>query len=491
MPSLLLNGWQLPIAQASQESVEVGGTWQRAYSGLLRRSRRGVKRQWTLTTSPMIYADAVALENMLMARGEQWQGEADTFSAKGTPAAQDNGITIVSNAGRYGNALWPRAPLVNLLTLNQATGSDALGNTTGFSICQGNFNYGNNIAGASTVTSSTSQYWQGARSVLATFGTDNYYALRLNVPSVSPGTQYTFSCYIRNLPVDFDNVALLINAIAQNNQSMTPAQTSIVVATPAWARFVFTFTTPDDCTAIDIRILPYYTNGYSIFFDGAMLQPGGAVNTWTPSSSLGTNLAYDISAEMPRGCEAVTLCGWARAPAASGAVIGALSTPDLTQTMKLYSPTTTQLSAMLPDRTLVAPWPTAASYAHVALTAGPQTTILYLDGVPVASGAASQVSFGNFTKLWFGNINGQNPWGGYIDELQFAPYAMSQAQLLGLTHLTRRPASQPALVASGSLMGGGAVNVLASDVKATFLSMAVDGFWQANMGRVDFTLSEV
>lgn len=485
MPSLSINGWAIPVAQAAQDDIEIGGTWRRAYSGRLRRSRRGIKRQWTLTTSPMVHTDAAAFEGMLLAHGEQLPGN-DAFTAKGTRPFQDNGITVVGGAGRYGSALWPRREVLNLLSANVSTGSDALSTTEGWSICQGNGSYGNTTAGASALESSTSAAWQGSRSILATFVSGNYYALRVNA-AVAANTQYTFSVYLKSVG---GAAALEISVIAQNDQASSPYNIGFATTT-SWARYALTFTTPAAATAIDIRIGERVDNAYVFFADGAMLQPGGAATDWVATTSPATNVAYDVAEEASRGGDAITLHGWAISPTAIGGVFAALSDLAVAQIIKIYYSATNQLAVSHVGGTVVAAWASPTTYTHVAAVVTPTTTTLYLGGVVVATGpGVGAGAISQLTRLWFGNLNQTNAWGGYIDELAFAPYAMCPAQIAGIAALTVAPATQPALLAGGSLIGE-QISVLASDIRSTYQSMGVDGAWQTNMAIIDFTLSEV
>jgi hypothetical protein len=489
MPTLALNGWRIPVAQANQTDVEIGGSWMRAFGGLLRRQRRAVKRQWSLTTSPMRYDDAVALQGMLLAVGEQLPGDDDVFSAKGTPPLQDNGLSIVSGAGRYGGALWPRRPVYNLLTQNVATGTETLSGTLGFGICQGNGPYANTTAGASTVESSTEQAHSGSRSVKASFAYGNYYGLRCTA-AVAADTQYTFSCYLKSIG---SAQALQISAIAQNDQSTTPANIGFATTTD-WARYALTFTTPPGATSLELRVNERIDGGYAFYADDFMLQPGGAATAWTPTTTPAVNVGYRIDAESAWGSYAgLTLCAWAISPAADGAVLMALTDHaiDSSSAIVISYLADNQIKVTTPVGFFTAPWPTPNSYAHITLVITSSAAQLYRNGALVATGMGLAPSaLVALSILWCGNINAQDAWGGYIDEIVYVPYAMSAAQIMGLATLPQTPALQPALVATGSLVGP-PTTVIGHDIRSTYLAMSQDGVWQPAMTTVDFSLSEV
>jgi len=439
----------------------------------------------------MLYTDAMALEGLLLAKGEQWPGEVDTFSAKGLPAYQDNGITTVAGAGKYGNTLWPRGATTNLLAANVQTGTDTLGNTTGFSICQGNGAYGNTTSGASTITSSTAQSWQGSRSVLVAFAAGQYYALRIN-QAVSASTQYTFSCYIRTVS---GAASISCNAVNQAGTTVTPYPATLFTATTTWQRLTYTFTTPSGTTAIDIRLTEWVDSSYTFYTDGCQLEVGPSASPY--GTFAGVNLAYDISSQVARGCDAITLAGWARAPSGAGAVMAAISDTGLTNYLKLAAAGAVNMNVVGPAGSMAVTWATPNTFAHIAVVLAPPTTIAYLNGVQAATSTAvvaSTFPLTSMARVWLGNFNGGNTWGGYVDELMFLPYAAPVAQILALASMTTTPPLQPVMAATGDLVDTSTITplaVVASDVRATYLAASKGGAWQNNMATLEFLLSEV
>src|SRR3982750_4506642 len=212
MVALAINGLTIPVLgdAATQNEMEVG-TWARSFSGKLRRNRRALKRTWALTTAPMLYGDAQALEGMLLARGEQWPGDTDAFSAKGMPPLLDNGISVVTGGGKFGNALWPRGATVNMFSSNVATGTDTLTNTTGFRPGNPAGGYGYTPPSVfSAISSDSAQHWQGSRALkcVVSDGGGPGMGVATNL-AVAASTTYTFSFYIRSaVTVDMTRIGI-------------------------------------------------------------------------------------------------------------------------------------------------------------------------------------------------------------------------------------------------------------------------------------------
>lgn len=491
MVALALNGWTIPVETATQSEAEVG-SMARSYSGKMRRNRRALKRAWDVTTNPLYYDHAVALEGVLLARGEQWPGDTDVFSAKGLPAIQDNGASVVLGGGKYGAAIWPRGATVNLLSSNQATGTDTLQTTSGFRAA--NSGSYNNTSTYSVISSSTDQAWQGTRCLkcVTTSGGGAGQGLAIRA-AVSPSTQYTLSFYIRSA-VNIDVNAIFI--LDQNNQTQTinGSNPNFVASSSAFNRRTVTFTTRATATSLDFFVTHYNDTTNTLYLDGLQLEASPAATTWGDGGFTGVNLAYDISSHMARGCEAFTVAGWLINPDVGG-VAWQLTDGALGNRLALSYSAANVLTLTGPGGTVNTAWAAPSVYTHVAVVVVPKlaTVMVYMGGVLVttSTGVLGSFAITAITRLYFGNNNGASQWKGYVDELLLLPYVAPSAQLAAQVALATTPALQPNLMASGDMVGGIPLNVLASDVRASYLGGVKPAGFRSNLGKVQFTITEV
>lgn len=96
MPDFLqINGLKFPVALESfQEEVEDVGTVERAFSGLMRRSRLARKRVASFESIWLTPADARAWESFIAGEGETWDFESSVYGSKG------RGFTLGSLSAR-------------------------------------------------------------------------------------------------------------------------------------------------------------------------------------------------------------------------------------------------------------------------------------------------------------------------------------------------------------------------------------------------------
>lgn len=494
MAFLALNGWALPIAQAEEQVIELG-TADRAFSGKLRRTRRAVKRQWAVTTAPLSYEDAAALEGTLLAFGEQWRGETDVFSSKGLTWLQDNGITTVVGEGRYGNAWWPRGTLINLFASNIQTGTDTSSNTTGFAIASATSGYGA-TGGNGTITSSTEQAWQGTRSLKAVFNSvlGTFDAVRVQA-SVSASTQYTFSCYVHGTGPG--NGIDLQGRVDFNAGGGGATIAPFHAPDNAWVRVTKTFTSSATATGVEIKLGENTDSGGTAYFDGWQLEPGGSASAWGTGFA-GVNLGYDVGKHFVNDVEGLAISAWAKSPAVGG-FVGQLGQSAGSGAVKLYYPSANVMRMRVTsdaaiDTDVSVTWSTPTTYAlwtAVLLASGTPNMLLYKDGVLIGSGTATLPTLTTMDRFYLGNSSGSGQWQGYLDEVMLYTAPPTANTLLGLAGLAVAPAIQPALLLQGDIVGGKTVTVQSSDVRLTYVTAGVRGTWKNNLVRVQVTLSEV
>ena len=173
-----------------------------------------------------------------------------TFSRTGV-AYDQYGATVIANNPRFQTIAGKSGILIeegttNLLTANQSTGTDTLGDTTGFAI----------VHGSETISSTTEQYFQGTKSLKCvcpgTYSTEGWKTTNI---TVSASTSYTASAWVRvNAGVSFMFGVTDVNDKATQNtytgtgtwqyvsvSQTTDSDTVLVVRS-------YTVTSPQACT---------------------------------------------------------------------------------------------------------------------------------------------------------------------------------------------------------------------------------------------------
>lgn len=500
MVALKLNGWTIPVEKAQLVLDEVGMK-RRAWSGVQRRNLRVRKQAWAITTPSMAVEDALALENMLNCRGEYFPYDTDMFSAKGrysTLTSPGGSIVTSSPTPKFGvGCLWAQAPSANLLSSNIATGTDTLGNTTGWIKCTLNESYGvTSGGGASTISSDTSLAWQGSRNLLTQTVSGGFYGAKTTVTGLTASTQYTFSMYC------FGYLGLQASVVLQvygsNNSNLATGSANLITSA-GWTRISVTFTTPSGVTAVELRMGESLNNAYNWRTDGVMLNAGGTALTWADGGIPGISLAYDISKHVAPRPPNVALNGWFHTPTVGGyhAALGPLSGTYPQVILGYPSTNTVQLSlyddaGSLTSQTLTQA-PSSWQMFTVTLSTAAALARVLVNGVAGLSLALpTTLSLYKLNKLHVGNLAGASFFGGYVDELSYFPYLPSDAMLLARAVATKQQGLQPAFLVEGDFIPGLAINGIASDVKTQAAPRnSTTGAWASNAGKVSFTLAEV
>ena len=184
----------------------------------------------------------------------------------------------------------PVAPVVtNLLTDNQASGTDTLGNTTGFSLF---------LSSTATITSSPDVAAQGSRSLKAV-AVGTYIAVSATSVAIKPGQVYTTQVSIRSGGVVTGQVSAKIDW-RNATDSASVGSTEVWVPPPvstAWTRVSVTGVAP--ATAMYARITvntdAVLTAGNTYYFDKFGLW-AGAGGDWAmpgiPVTNVGTQITH-------------------------------------------------------------------------------------------------------------------------------------------------------------------------------------------------------
>jgi hypothetical protein len=233
-------------------------------------------------------ATGPAIGALLTAKGDL--AGRDSSGAVRVPVGADGQVLQADSTAAAGVA-WK--PVGNLLTLNQASGTDALGDTTGF------------VAGAATVESSTEQAAQGSRSVkiitVANTGraTVGGTASAGTIP-VEPGQTYTFQVSAKQT----SGAALVGNARIMwwTSAGNVAASTALVDGSPvtlssSWRELSVTGVAPANA-AYASAFLTRYSGGESVMtrYEDKYTFHRGAGGTWAlpgiPVTGLKPALTY-------------------------------------------------------------------------------------------------------------------------------------------------------------------------------------------------------
>jgi hypothetical protein len=511
VPFLALNGWDLKIEKAS-ESVDLLGSYKRAFSGKLLTDRRTLKRRWKLTTGRLKELDAFALINLLEGRGHGWTWEGDLYSSKGLNV---NGATVASlRRGRaadgsfvvdesgvaeskYGTySMVTDAAITNMLTANQGSVET---DTTGFTAIDG-----------ATISRTTSHAFEGSASLqVVTAAAVNAVrgGVETTVASASAATQYIGSFYAKAPAGSTISIRCrLVDSTGAGGVSKT-----VALNADKWTRITTNaYTTAGGTTGIKLEVLEDVADSNITFqLDGLMIQTGALAGTWVAgaSSRSASSLNYPVASFAT--LTDLTINFWARSPTAN-------YTPGyITFTrwnagsfsMEITRPTNTNLVSFTTSfgtsdtRSYSNPWDGQWHMITATLRSNPESgeviKALYVDGVLRSSSSPA-----NHPLLWSGltQLNvGQVGAGGeriglhntLMCDLMIVPYAMPAALVSGIYNFGRSVANLPRLVFNGDMVPEDFVTAEGSVSPSEYVRFTDAGSWRANARRVEFELVEV
>jgi hypothetical protein len=102
MPFLSLNGISIPVAadSAQREPVDIGDRG-RAHDGTPFINRRGVKEEWSFSSTLKSQTEANALRKLITGIGDHWTFDSDFYSDKGNYPTLTTGSSIDSGTGKH------------------------------------------------------------------------------------------------------------------------------------------------------------------------------------------------------------------------------------------------------------------------------------------------------------------------------------------------------------------------------------------------------
>lgn len=391
--SLYLNRWAVPVSAAGRAQVSSASAarYSRSDDGDLQLSRRWTKGAWAFETTPMRETEARFLEALLQGRGQVWPFDGNIYaqSGLGPDAASPvyglrddseivESVSTFYAGSRFGvGALSIERAVTNLFAQNVRTGTDTSSATTGFTA----------VAGG-VLTSDTTQFWQGARSlkVVGASAGDGVYAEKTGVAAgACVGFVYLYSATAATLEVYLND--------ADNGDG---TKRNIECTAGDWIRVECTVTVGATGT---VRLyVKCRTTGSTFFADGWQLASAATASTWVDGTRNGNDLAYYLGGLRKR--DDVTVMFWTRGPTVVSANTPTAFTLGLVGgdalQLRWQSGTTLNFRLMVGgavtlEATYVAnPW-SDFDWHHVACVfrraplTGEHNLTLYIDGVSVAT----------------------------------------------------------------------------------------------------------
>lgn len=283
MPSLNINGWDIPVREGSAgKSLEIIGEQSRSFSGFLITTERAEKRGWKFRTPLIPEADAVAIEGLLRGRGDVWKFDDSLWSAKGQAATftrastryLSTGQEIASGAAGYESgplaatfpadkAIWVEEGTTNLLTANQASVET---DTTGF-VAQT----------ASTILSrDITEHWHGTACLKTvapgTMANEGFVA----GIDVAPSLEYTASVWLKG------SGSVKLYFVERNAGDVFIGQTStgFIALTDTWTRYSISRLFGATGVKAQLKVDTSGTSAATFYADGLQIEQKPYATSW-------------------------------------------------------------------------------------------------------------------------------------------------------------------------------------------------------------------
>lgn len=254
--------------------------------------------------------------------------------------------------------------------------------------------------------------------------------------SVSPGTVYTWSMYMRS-----SKPAPTVQLIRDvSNGAWVPFVVSQQVGPRGFTRYCYTFTAPAGCTVVSLKAW-YAPAVAGDFFelDGPQLEAGAFPTSYIPTTNVAVTRAADVVQVIDglwRGNSAHTLYVEASRPQLSYGVFATLKSGNTVLFLESGGADPSILRASLTVNGVGGP--IALSYGAIAgqaykmaVTAAPGRVAYARDGVMVGSAASAQVP--GVSSLIIGSIGAISFLNGHIRTVQYVDRVLSDADLIAVS----------------------------------------------------------
>jgi len=268
MSMIKISGRTISVAKLDEAQPEVGSRKQ-AVDGTILIERIGHLRKWTGKTPALSPDQADVVRKLVRGDGDTWPFSADIWSSKGLNDEAGTQFTLegdgdddvaVTNAYAMAGSVYISAASVNLFSANVRTGTDTSSDTTDWV----------SVSGA-TLSSDTSAYWQGSRSLkVVSLGAND--GAETPAIAISASTAYTCSFYIRSA------VAATLSVELEGDVSGSLLDDTFA-ATTEWMRVVKTVETAPGDSDLTLRIYDA-AGGETFYVDGVQMEELDAATAW-------------------------------------------------------------------------------------------------------------------------------------------------------------------------------------------------------------------
>jgi hypothetical protein len=490
------------------------GSQERSFSGGLLRSRRAVKRKWSVKTAPLSRSDAEALKGALLSRGHVFPFDDDAYSHKGLGPTGTPVYTLLAKYAADGNEVWEfterlsdssgfpvqaakfgssvivEPSTVNLFADNIVQGTDNSNDTTGFS-----------ATGSGSISSSTVAYWQGSRSLKLETSGGAGGGFETATTSISGGLYHVVSFYVVQ-PSGSGSVFAWLNDGVGTSSTVEISPNNAYTAN-YWARYQISMLADATSSNIKLCVDDSSANDVVMYFDGFHLEQGGSATAWNSGSRSAGSLSYPGT--LLSSAKDFTINLWTNTHNAdSSARLFCATDSDDDSIVDIYDSTSDgeSLKFATPEGTLDCGFSSLNEDSIQMLTfvyrvnpeSGYSEKQCYQNGTAKgSSSSATDVDLSDISSVMVGT-DGTNHWENHIDDLQILPYAASPDQISAWHSMGKAMPGGSKLYVDGDAVPDAeyGITAQASKVRSSFIKpVFVGGTRKSNYQQVEFDLLEV
>jgi len=458
MSFLTINGWAIPLADVSQKRRIVGAREQ-AFSGAILRSERAVKYDLTCRTNQLSEMTAAAIRGLVSGEGDTWHLNNDLYSGKGLDETGTAVKTFRGAEAADGNDVDNETPFdsgyvcafeagtTNMFVENVRTGTDALSNTTGFSA----------VAGA-VLSSDTSYYWQGSRSLEIAISANGDGA-ETGTVACDASTLYHASFYVY---CQYFGGTLTAQLYDDSIGALGSATVEALTPNGKWTRIKVSGTTDAGATNIKLRVT-FDISGILevLYLDGLQLEDDANSKGTYSSWYNGTRSAAEAAAyAMPFSAEEYTVAFWARQEGELTGSAGYLFDIESSGAALVYAAITSSgLSAVTGSGSLSeADVFDDDNWHHVAMVTrrdpetGEDEGELYVDGVSVDTTSNATAAVTTAMTLYIGGNDSTDSARASLADFILLPFAAPPALIALMAARSSNWPAPPSVEISGDVI---------------------------------------
>jgi hypothetical protein len=478
MPFLEINGVTIPVEDSgSQRAWIETGDGLRTSANAYAKSRRRIKRKWTLKTPRLLESEFMAYREIVGGTLHGFPFDIDSKSQAGLQPSTDN-KTIVPAFG----ADFSPVTLAAKYGKGSIAFDDATTNLLGAAESQGTAVW--TVVDAAVLAVSSAAEWQGSTSLSVTpSGVNN--GVRSGARTAgfvaAAATTYSASAYVQKVSSGSKVIAAYLR---DDTNGIQGADVTVTCTNTGWVRIEdATVTTGAGAPTVRLYIVESVegggTSANAWYVDGAQVEQRSFSTAWVVGGGSRVLGGLTLSAGALKQLDGTyTVNFWTTQPDLAGSARWALvMTASPSDNFEILVPGgglnridlrlntaagTTTLSTSSP------PFATASAFIMVTAViranprAGENKAELYINGALVASanpsGTPNLTGASAFHIGWGGSFG---PWSGaFMDDLTCYPAATPASIITKLFASTRPQSQRPSLVATGDLFNGLTCRVL-------------------------------